>query len=281
MNVKKLDVAILVVLYGCEANKSNTLRTLMKFSSSFKNSRLVVWNNGPESINGDRLSHFEDFFDVELVQTLDNISLASIYNKFLTSLDAKNYVVLDHDTELNLDYCESILSFDGLLGVPKIYSMGKLHSPRFDKNRVTSKTEITAIGSGLVLSNTIVELLMGKYRSVFDERFVLYGVDTTFFYRLRKIINLEKVLMVLPELKHSLSSNEVESLKVSDFRVKEKSYDFGLRLRYYPTLDKFLLLLILFIKALYRRSPLNLRYVMESFLKGKHYRDKKSKNNFN
>ncbi len=275
MNVKNYDVAILVVLYGCKPDSSNTLRTLMKFSSGFKNSRLVVWNNGPESINGDRLSSFEDFFDVELVQTLDNISLASIYNKFLTSLDAKNYVILDHDTELNLDYCKGISSFDGMVGAPKIYSNGQLHSPRRDKNRFTYKTEITAIGSGLVISKTISELLMYKYSSVFDERFVLYGVDTTFFYRLSKTINLKNDLMILPELKHSLSSNETESVNVSDFRVKEKSYDFGLRLRFYPTLDKFVLLLILFIKASYRCSPLKLRYVVKSFLKGKHYRGKK------
>ncbi|MBR9846560.1 MAG: hypothetical protein GYB35_10895 [Algicola sp.] len=273
--MKDYNLAILVVLYGCEVDASNTLRSLIKFSSSFKNSRLVVWNNGPESINRDQLYPFEEFFDVELVQTVDNISLANIYNKFLTSLDAKNYVILDHDTELNLDYCKSISSFYGIVGAPKIYSKGKLHSPRCDKKRFTYKTEITAIGSGLVISKTIAELLMDKYSSVFDERFVLYGVDTTFFYRLSKTINLENDLMVLPELKHSLSSNETESVKVSDFRVKEKSYDFGLRLRYYPTLDKFVLLLILFIKASYRRSPLKLRYVVKSFLKGKHYRGKK------
>ena len=243
MTVSDSKLSILVVLYGCELNESNTLNSLAKLSASLDVGNVVVWNNGPKNLDKEMVASFRNSLDFELVETINNISLAKIYNEFIKSNDVDNYMFLDHDTSVNIDYITESKAFVGIVAAPKIYSNGNLHSPRFINKSLFSSKEITAIGSGLIVSKEVATLLYKKYGSVFDERFVLYGVDTTFFYRLGQTINLESDLMVLPELQHSLSSNEVESVKVNEFRVKEKSYDFGLRLRYYPTLDKFVLLI--------------------------------------
>lgn len=266
------ELAILVVFYGCELDESTTLHSLANLSSLLSNVRIVVWNNGPVYLSEHAISNYKKKIDFELVQTVENISLAKIYNDFMKMIEVENYIIFDHDTNVNVAYITAAKSFHGFVAVPRIYSNGRLHSPRICHKPFFLGKEITAIGSGLVISKKSIMLLVNKYGCVFDERFILYGVDTTLFYRLDKIIDLEQELVVLPELIHSLSSNVIESKVVNEFRLKEKSYDFGLRARFYPSSDKFFLLFILMLKSIIKRSPVKVSYIFEAMLKGKHYR---------
>lgn len=266
------ELAVLVVLYGCELDESTTLRSLANLSSLLSNVRVIVWNNGPVYLSEHAIASYKNNINFELVQTVGNISLAKIYNDFIKMIEVENYIIFDHDTNVNAAYIAAAKSFHGFVAVPKIYSNGMLHSPRVCHNPFFLGKEITAVGSGLVISKKTIMLLLNKYGCVFDERFILYGVDTTLFYRLAKIIDLERELVVLPEIIHSLSSNVIESQVVNEFRLKEKSYDFGLRVRFYPSCDKFLLLFILMVKSIVKRSPIKISYIFEAILKGKHYR---------
>ncbi|ELP9499537.1 hypothetical protein [Vibrio alginolyticus] len=272
MTVTNNELAILVVLYGCELDESRTLHSLVELSHQLNGAKLVVWNNGPKYLNENVVSSFESKLDFELIQTIENISLAKIYNNFIVLNDSEKYVILDHDTNVNIYYLKSLKVFEGNIAAPKIYSRSVLHSPRFSKLPLSSKREVTAIGSGLIISKSAVTCISKCFGSVFDERFLLYGVDTTLFYRLAKCYDLEKELFFLPELEHSLSSNETETNAVNQFRLKEKSYDFGLRLRFYPSYDKFILLFILIAKSILKNSPLKVSYIFSAIFTGKHYR---------
>lgn len=272
MTVSNNELVMLVVLYGCELDESNTLHSLVKLSSELKGVKLVIWNNGPNSLNENVVSSFKDKLDFDLIQTIENISLAKIYNKFVSSNDSSKYVIFDHDTSVNFNYLKAVKLLNGNIAAPKIYSRGVLHSPRFSHLPLSSRREITAIGSGLVISKSAVARISKYFGNVFDERFVLYGVDTTLFYRLAKYYDLEKELFFLPELEHSLSSDETEISVINQFRLKEKSYDFGLRLRFYPSYDKFILLFILIAKSILKSSPLKVSYIFAAIFTGKHYR---------
>lgn len=273
MIINNNELAMLVVLYGCELDKSNTLHSLVKLSSQLNDVKLIIWNNGPNYLNENVVSSFKIKLDFELFQTIENISLAKIYNKFVSLNDSNNYVILDHDTNVNIDYLKAVKLFHGNIAAPKIYSRGVLHSPRFSQLPLSSKREVTAIGSGLVISKSVVKRMSKYFGNVFDERFVLYGVDTTLFYRLAKYYDLETELFFLPELEHSLSSDETETNIINQFRLKEKSYDFGLRLRFYPSYGKFILLFILIAKSILKSSPLKISYICTALFTGKHYRN--------
>ncbi|MGI2104691.1 hypothetical protein ACRN9A_05900 [Shewanella frigidimarina] len=269
----KYKSAFLIVLYSCDIVDSQTIRTLISSKVLFLKSKLVIWNNGPNNIDLARFNELiEKGLDVELRQTVNNISLAKIYNEFLDSGDSENYIILDHDTSLNDTYLASVAEFKNEIAVPDVFSKEKLHSPRFVKKLFCSDVEVTAIGSGLVVSNLLISKLKSKYDLAFDERFLLYGVDTSFFYRVAAIIDIERELIRLPKLEHSLSSDEVESVETSEFRKVEKSFDFGLRLRYYPTVDKIFLLFILCFKSITLKSPLSVKYILLALITGKHYR---------
>ncbi|EKO3767286.1 hypothetical protein P0F26_002972 [Vibrio metschnikovii] len=265
-------LAILIVLYGCELDESSTLHSLVRLSSQLNGVKLIIWNNGPNNLNENVVLSFKSELDFELIQTIENISLAKIYNKFLSLNDCDNYVILDHDTSVNFDYLKAVVQFNGTIAAPKIYSKGVLHSPRVVQLPLSSKREVTAIGSGLVISKSAVKHISKCFGNVFDERFVLYGVDTTLFYRLASCYDLEEELFLLPGLAHSLSSDETESISVNQFRLKEKSYDFGLRLRFYPSYDKIILLFVLIAKSILKKSPLKVGYIFKAILSGKHYR---------
>ena len=112
---------------------------------------------------------------------------------------------------------------------------------------------------------------------MFDERFYLYGVDTTFCFRLFES-DLIKYVKIISGFDHSLSRLGTENSKMTKFRRIERSYERGLKLRYYVPLPKAIYLLlktgtsVLQRLCMGKRYQVSFLYVLKAFLSGKHYR---------
>ncbi|MNE26170.1 hypothetical protein D3C80_1195250 [compost metagenome] len=96
-------------------------------------------------------------------------------------------------------------------------------------------------------------------------------MDTSFFIRLNKLALTEK-LQSMPGFEHSLSRLETESKEVKLFRKVERSYDFGLTLRHYPSSS----LLIVAVKQVllwpFGRNRITISKALKVFITGRHER---------
>ncbi|WP_413693983.1 hypothetical protein [Psychromonas sp. KJ10-2] len=280
-----LETAILVLLYNKEMKDSSTLNSLMKSTVQYSKAKIVIWNNGPKKLN---IVNSQDLIDlgyqIEVVETISNDSLAVIYNRFIKANPAKKYILLDDDSELSEEFISaSANSQPEHLSLPIITSNGKVQYPSIDRKRYSSLTEIKpesrimTIGSGLVIGREVVNALKQHYKSVFDERFYLYGVDTTFCLRVNKSGQAKSVKLITG-FDHSLSKLENETIKMVRFRRIERSYELGLKLRYYIPLSRSLFFLlktgtsVLKRLCLGKRYKVSFLYVVKAFISGKHYR---------
>jgi hypothetical protein len=166
---------------------------------------------------------------------------------------------------------------DGKLGIPSILVRGELLYPHVNGSYNTgpykNKDALTAIGSGITLTQGALDLISKRYNTPFDENFVFYGVDSTFFFRLKKLA-LTSIVKPLGPLEHSLSIFENESPKTWSFRKLERSYDLGLSLRYYPTSKLLTYILKVILRAPFTVSLIDPATVIKAFLLGKHYRSR-------
>lgn len=273
--------SLLVLLYNCQIPDSNTLKSLIETNSNLLDCSLTIWNNGPAVIpaNVDEFMHRFKF--VEFTQTIENRSLSQIYNAFLKE-EATRLVILDHDTLIDDAFLNNVLSLeDGLIGIPSIFSQGRLRSPFvngvYHAGPYRSRDTLAAIGSGITLTHKALNLIKRKYSTPFDENFVLYGVDSTFFFRIQRL-GLSSTVKVLGQLEHSISMFESESEETASFRKLERSYDLGLSLRYYPTTKLFVYVLKTILRASYSESLINPTIVFKALLSGKHYRAQPASN---
>jgi len=277
------DNVFIVVLYNKTCSESSTLKKLMKLPLGSE-TLCVIWNNGPKSIQAE----FEGFFSKEsvechLFETIDNISLAKIYNSVFRNFKSKRYIVLDDDSEISYQYYNALQSIsENEVGMPIIYSNEVVVNPRINnkeyifKQVINDNDIIITIGSGLVIGKNVVSLLREKFADVFDERFKLYGVDTSFCYRLNKINGA--FIKIIPGFEHSLSRLNKSSDTLKSFRIEERSNDVALQIRYYfskrewiPMLSKIVLSSIK--KLLTNKSQqYNIITIFKVFIKGKHER---------
>lgn len=281
------ETAILVLLYNKEITESNTINTLMESKAQYPNARLVIWNNGPQQLKSRDCTLLQSLgYDVVLEETLNNESLAVIYNKFISGNRAEKYILLDDDSALNAEYIlASSQSKPTDISMPLISSEGKVETPHINgkpyspETELTSNSKVITIGSGLVIGDDITDILKENYNDVFDERFYLYGVDTTFCLRIFNS-KLANRINIISGFNHSLSRLEKEDLKTTKFRRLERSYDQGLTLKYYYPLSK--AIYILFQRS-YHTSKRKLSMqphdidflpLFKAFLFGKHYRTK-------
>jgi hypothetical protein len=283
-----LESAILVLLYNKEIAESSTISSLIDSNVQYSNARIVIWNNGPEYLKSIDSTCLENLgYDVVIKETLSNESLAVIYNNFISENKADKYILLDDDSILNASYVlASSKSNTTDVGMPIISVAGSVQSPQIDAQPYfpeivfTSKNKVITIGSGLVIGSDVVEFLNKNYNSVFDERFYLYGVDTTFCLRLFES-KLTKIIKIIPGFNHYLSRLEKEDIKKTDFRRLERSYAFGLEQRFYsPLLDAFFTILKVSAstikKRLFRKPYIvSIFPLLKAFLSGKHYRYRK------
>lgn len=280
------DTAILVLLYNKELQESNTLNTLLQADFHYKNCKIVIWNNGPKPLQDKDVSKFFLLgYKVMINETLGNNALSVIYNTFISDNDAKKYIFLDDDSCLNDEYIKASSTVDRKnVAMPIIKSDLGIESPRIDGvpysfgMDVGLKNKVITIGSGLVVGIDIIYKLQEKYQSVFDECFYLYGVDTTFCLRLFNC-KLTPDIQIIEGFSHSLSRLENESNSIKKFRKLERTYDVGLRLRYYYPLLKqvYLLIKYTYIHVLNKlgKKDTSLLYghFLKAFIVGKHYRN--------
>lgn len=275
----------LIVLYGKQIEESSTINNILKFGL-LPNSNYVIWNNGPKSIE----IHEKDFAFFETqkfkyVETLDNMSLAKIYNEVIKNFKAKRYIFLDDDSSLTKEYIESVhhISVDHV-GMPIIYSQGKMINPCINGRVIGNdkflheKEMITTIGSGLIIGDCVALNLSKYFGNVFDERFYLYGVDTSFCFRLNRL-GMNKNIQIIAGFEHSLSRLNSKEDNLQHFRRKERSNDIALQIRFYH--DKrswvrtLLMLFLSFIKKKILRKPqqYHIITVIKTLFKGKHERE--------
>lgn len=270
-------LAVLVVLYDCEPEKSASYLKLTESANSNSDISVCFWNNGPKGVLLDT-----NISNIQLIETLNNISLAKIYNTFIESYKAENYFILDHDTFINETYLDELMmtNFFGV-SIPNISSNGKLYYPIIKKSyspfskaviansniyKLNKVKVFLSIGSGICINNKMVAKFKFKFGSVFDERFYIYGVDTTFFVRLKKVNNSR--VQVANNLEHSLS--RIDEKEFSLFRFQERAIENVLLFRLYPSIFSFFRVIKFFIK---NRNSLNLKIIkmlILSYAKGKH-----------
>lgn len=259
-------------------SESQTLTSLYKKENSDED-LLIIWNNGPKKIELD--VDIAGFSHVELIQTVENLSLSTIYNKTITDRSFERIVILDDDSSLTSEYLTAVESIEPKsIGIPRITSFGKVRSPKVKDGLLSYRTskkgvkQLFAIGSGLVLGKEFCNFLIREHSNVFDSKFKFYGVDSSLFYR---IISCKGISTnnqkLLPGFEHSLSRLEVENSQISLFRRKERGNDLGLTLRnYFPFY--FSIFYLVFYSAYYlirnvigKKSNTSLKCVLFSFLK--------------
>lgn len=274
-----MKTAFLVVMYNREIHAAATIQALLTADVFFNESCLVIWNNGPKLLKSkDCDDLIKKGFVVDIRETISNDALSVIYNIFMSSVDADQYVILDHDSCVTNDYLSAVFALKNVgIAIPVITSEGAVRSPHingvFEGRKFTNDDPLLAIGSGLVLNKSIKPFFISKYKDIFDENYYLYGVDFTFFYRAKTLQLIEKTQLI-PGFEHSLSRLENETEELARFRRLERSYDFGMTLRYYPTkarIKRFIKYSIYFILG---RCHLSYFDIWKALLSGKHYRAK-------
>lgn len=284
--LKEYDNIILVVLYNKKILECRTILSLLK-NKVLKNSKIVVWNNGPAEINTIGAQEKIESYGYEFAffETTQNASLAYIYNQTVTLFKSIRYILLDHDSHLSSEYINDVnLVLSNKIGMPEIFFNGELVNPCINmlpcqnlKDRLPN-VPIMTIGSGLVLGRNVVEQLIGIYGKVFDERFYLYGVDTTFCLRVFNA-GITSSIMLIHGFEHSLSRLEIENGPIKEFRRIERSCDLALRIRYYVPIKKWYRevprVYLSSLKKLIFHSDqqYNLTIFSKVFIRGRHFRD--------
>jgi len=274
-----MSLSILVVTYNCSLEESETVNALANSGLRFDGVRLCLWNNGPREIMPcrDRLAALtEQGFAVSFQQTPGNAPLSRIYNYFIKNFPSTRYAILDHDSNLSKEYLQYLLENEGtFLGMPIIQVDGVPQYPRvrrrFAAGPYARQDKVLSIGSGLLISQEAVDCIQAEYGSVFDEHFALYGVDTTFFRRLNAL-GLAERLCAIPGFEHSLSRLEAESAEMKHFRKVERSYNFGLMLRHYPSAKQRRTFIKEVVQSLFGRNHFLIGKTLKAFFQGRHER---------
>lgn len=278
--MKFCQMSVLVIIYGKKLRESKTLTSLL--SSDCYDFDLSIVNNGPEEIfldDGFLFKLKENIRNVSLVNILENAPLSKIYNNFICENKNSNYYVLfDDDSEFESDFLRKISLSNALLVLPRIYSIDdfKYYYPIEADAVIVDEREIIvndlmSISSGLAIKKELITYFYNHYNGkVFDERFALYGIDTSFFLRLR-VISKSEIISIesLSTLRHSLSRVAAEK---SERRNIERLYDTAITARHYPFFIKkshFIKIILYYLFKLKFKYALILIYF---FLKGKHPR---------
>lgn len=239
-----MRIAIIVVLYDKEIDKSSTIKTLI--DNGIKDSQLIIHNNGPYPISLPpelvSLLHASGV-SCSLVNCVENKPLANLYNDFINEHhDFDKFIFLDDDSQLTKSFIDAMYSNDCDLELPRIVSISdnETYYP-ISKGKVIridgflEVLDTFSIGSGLMLSRIFVEKYFSRNMNVFDENYALYGVDVSLFRRMWKMKKQGEDFKIKTSstIIHSLSRTEGPE---SDFRRKERLIDYAVSVRRYPSL---------------------------------------------
>ncbi|MES4781476.1 hypothetical protein L0B07_12280 [Raoultella ornithinolytica] len=287
-NINTLKTLIVVILYNKDIADSATIKSLNDLGIC--NSSIHIINNGPKAIelNDSICDEFSTKNNnISFFEYLDNKPLSYIYNKSL-SYDYDRFILFDDDSVLDKDFFIKINEgyFEGIdLQLPRIMDKktGNLAYPKVRGEttsvlgisvfNIPNKKYFYSIGSGLIIYKNLLNKFSERGLDLFDERFALYGVDTSFFRRIDYIKksggNVQ--CQIISRINHSLSST---SEKMTEWRYKERLYDLTLSIKFYS--KSRVRLIVNLIRALVREAvKLNLKnciLIMKTFLVGKHPR---------
>lgn len=239
-------IALLVVLYNKGIEESETIKTLINYD--IKNIEVVLVNNGPSNIvfECELYSILKSkAHSVSTYNFLENKPLSEIYNNFIQEHNnVDEYVIFDDDSRPQQSYMKILLGNEVKYDIltPKILSTSdnKIYYPKVNGIIVedtcyVDEKNIISISSGISISKKLIQELLNKYGTIFDQRFALYGVDTSFFIRINRMCKVGLNMQVYSGgiIEHSLSrvDNEVQQSK---FRLKERMYDIAISARFYP-----------------------------------------------
>lgn len=276
------DNVILVVLYGKSICESMTLNSLSKYR--LKNSKLVIHNNGPESVvfDGELYEKLNDSFDfnVEAVNDLNNTPLSKIYNQLFIVYSAERFIILDDDTQLSDSFVFSIENACADLDVPRIISSsnGISYYPISDGVVIADNTELNAnnvlsIGSGLIINTSLIDKFNNYNLNVFDENYALYGVDYSLFRRIWWLVKQGESVDVRSSsfLIHSLSRVNKNERK-NKTRNKERVLDVAITARRYPTLYTCYIFLRKLVGEFLKMNASNVVDMIKAYVHGCHPR---------
>ena len=279
-----MKINFLVVLYDCDFDKSKTLQSLAKKKCNEHRQvayRLCIWNNGPKSLNNNCSAVLDSLIQngwiIDNKEDIKNRPLSKIYNDFINNTDSDRYIILDHDSLVSksfFDVIQEIGEHDLIL--PRIIVKNKVYYPTMngriiDDNELIENNSVLSIGSGICIGKCLARCMVEDMGSVFDERFALYGVDTTFFLRLKNISRKIKILCK-GEIFHSLSRLEIEDDKIIKMRSLERAYDLALTLRHYPSLTIYKFFIKMVIGRFINKNKFPILPMLICYLRGRHHR---------
>ncbi|MEY8717071.1 hypothetical protein [Francisella philomiragia] len=274
-------IVMIVVIYNQKIEDSATISSLMNIDLDLSKCRLVIWNNGPKIIDK-KIQHTEKFYSIDFFETLENISLAKIYNYLIELYDCQKYIILDHDSTLSKEFMTDALKLESdYVGFPIINDISPFVNRKFVNKKGLCKADdkVLAISSGMVISKYAISNIRQAYSSIFDERFYLYGVDTSFCLRLIKSFEIDKI-KIIDGFDHSSSLLIEESQQIKKFRKKERTYASALICRYYYSKKYTIFFFIknsLFnlAKTIFNKTTsLSMSTFLCAYFRGRHYRDK-------
>lgn len=189
---------ILVVLYKCSFDDSQTLKSLLKSVEKLNKDTILIWDNSPSSQSEDKIRKLRNSFErfgIKLLykNTPENLSLSNIYNNTIKQYNCYDYLVIfDQDSDFDDNFFKELhLAYSTnpeiKLFLPLISYKGNIISPSkkifmkgfYLKNRIYGKHKarnFSAINSGMVIA---YKYLIDKY-SGYDERLKFYGTDDFF-----------------------------------------------------------------------------------------------------
>ncbi|OCG41679.1 glycosyltransferase family 2 protein [Gilliamella sp. Bif1-4] len=270
-----MKITAIIILYNENIENSKTFESLLNSDRSDITLNVIIWNNGPKSLNLQEFRQCKSVCDsknisLSIYENLHNIALSKIYNFFINRESFDFFTILDQDSILNNDFFQNIkINNDFDVIIPQVYSAGwiskenSLCFPIYHENRkIFDKKafimgEIESISSGLTLSNQLIKYISKSKQEIFNERYALYAIDTSFFLNLIALKQTEFKGICVGKINHSLDFNLQDRKKVSPMRRLEMEYSKVLNKIFYDKksrLNIFLYLLRKFTRREYSYS---------------------------
>lgn len=277
-----IKIAILVVLYNKEIDESKTLTTLLNNFNHEESITLYIVNNGPRKINlsNSLSSRFESKFrQVIFKEYTENKPLSKIYNEFINNCCGDYFLIFDDDSEPQESYFDMLKNIKYDIVFPRIKSLddGFFYYPcsndsTISKDGYLNISSTMSIASGLVISKKAISLMKKYFNSVFDERYALYGIDTSFIFRLRDVNSKERDILTFYStglILHSLSRTSTE---LSEFRTIERLCDVAITTRFYSRYYGYGVYIRKLLSSILKRKPKYLLILFSCFIRGRHPR---------
>jgi hypothetical protein len=238
MKLENSNILLAVVLYKLKISESSTINSLILIKEYLNNinTKVVIWDNSPNTQNLKELEILKNFSDFEYKHTPENVSLAKIYNSiYRNNSQYGSLVLFDHDSEvdegffLKLKFAQNENKNINLF-LPIVKAGNLIFSPanRFlvtgrhwenETHGIIKSLNKLAITSGMAIR---MNYLLDKH-PCFNEDLNLYGVDTDFMIQYEK--NNEYFFVLDYVMKHDLSvfTEDSKEMKLLRFRNHKKA----------------------------------------------------------